>query len=219
MKDWFKTEDSWAVWIGLFVFALSLAVLAGVDLLGWGVDTHVWTDVSKGFKPVAAGAKYQKLPPGAVTTDPGLSGPLSLLFTYLFLLAVMSAGAAAMKLNLPRFIAGFTVIFWLSYLCLLLGHNVYIAATPNSRPRDISWSLGLTGEAGFIVALLAGLIIGNFFPGLALRLREATRPEWYIKTAIVILGGFLGVQAVGDPSLTQAILFRGFAAIVEAYLI
>src|SRR5207253_11159933 len=81
------------------------------------------------------------------------------------------------------------------------------------------WSLRLTGEAGFILALLAGLVLGNFFPRAVSFLQEATRPEWYIKTAIVILGASLGVQAAGAKGLATAILFRGLAAIVEAYLI
>src|SRR5213076_863599 len=75
------------------------------------------------------------------------------------------------------------------------------------------------GEAGFIVALAAGLAIGNFLPGAARWLGEATRPEWYVKIAIVVLGGALGVQAAGARGLATAVLFRGFAAIVEAYLI
>ena len=83
----------------------------------------------------------------------------------------------------------------------------------------ISWSLGLTGEAGFIVALLAGLAVGNFLPGLAGWLKEAARPEWFIKTAIVILGASLGVKAAGATGLVSAIMFRGLAAIIEAYLI
>ncbi|HLJ97265.1 MAG TPA: putative sulfate exporter family transporter [Gemmataceae bacterium] len=96
----------------------------------------------------------------------------------------------------------------------------YIAATPNKLTQfGIAWSLGLTGEAGYVVALLAGLLIGNGFPPAAAWLKEATRPEWYIKTAIIILGATLGVQAAGAAGLTRAILFRGLAAIIEAYLI
>ncbi|HEV3255746.1 MAG TPA: putative sulfate exporter family transporter [Gemmataceae bacterium] len=222
MRDAFKTEDWWAVWIGLFVFALSLVTLAGVDLLGWGIDTRVWTGVatvSEGLAPVARAEAYAKLPAGTFSPYRAMPGTVSLVLTYVFLLAVLSVGAVAMGLDLRRFAAGFTVIFWASYLCWLVGSNVYIAATPNKRPEGVSWSLGLTGEAGYIVALLAGLIVGNFFPAVTAWLKEATRPEWYIKTAIVILGGSLGVQAMGDPRLTQAILFRGFAAIIEAYLI
>ena len=55
----------------------------------------------------------------------------------------------------------------------------------------------LTGEAGFVVALIVGLIIGNFFTGFADTLKEAIRPELYIKTAIVIMGAGLGVKAAG----------------------
>src|SRR5438477_3751727 len=83
----------------------------------------------------------------------------------------------------------------------------------------ISWSLKLTNEGGFILALLAGLIVGNFFPGFAAWMKEAVRPELYIKTAIVLLGGFLGITAATPPGLGTSVLFRGLAAIVEAYLI
>jgi len=221
MRDAFKTEDWWAVWVGLFVFALSLAILGGVDLLGWAVDTRIWKQlgsVQEGMAPVASADDYKAVPQGTFSPYRQLPGVVSLLLTYAFLLVVLSTGAGAMALDARRFAAGFTVIFWASYLCWLVGNTYHIAATP-PKLAEGDWSLRLTGEAGFIVALLAGLVIGNFFPRATGWLREATRPEWYIKTAIVILGGFLGVKAVGDPRLTQAILFRGFAAIIEAYLI
>jgi uncharacterized membrane protein YadS len=63
------------------------------------------------------------------------------------------------------------------------------------------------------------LIIGNFFPRFAGLLKEATRPELYIKTAIVILGALLGLKAAGSLGLASAVLFRGLCAIIEAYLI
>jgi uncharacterized membrane protein YadS len=219
MKGWLRTEDGLAVCIGLVVFALSLGVLGGVDLLGWGFEARVWSDPAKSLAPVSVGKSYKDLPADVPRTYKDLPGPVALLCTYLFLLALMSAGAALLGFNLSRFAVAFTVVFWASALCWLAGHYVYIAATPNDRPPGVSWSLGLTGEAGFIVALLAGLVVGNFFPAAANALKEATRPEWYIKTAIVILGASLGVQALGNQALTRAILFRGFAAIVEAYLI
>ncbi len=50
-------------------------------------------------------------------------------------------------------------------------------------------------------------------------MEAATRPELYIKTAIVILGAVLGVKAAGALGLASAVLFRGLCAIVEAYLI
>ena len=47
------SEDWLAVCIGLFIFVLSLGVFAGVDLLGFGITTGIWTDISKALKPVA----------------------------------------------------------------------------------------------------------------------------------------------------------------------
>ena len=69
------------------------------------------------------------------------------------------------------------------------------------------------------MALIVGLIIGNFFPRVAESMKEAIRPELYIKTAIVILGGFLGVTAAEQLGLATSVMFRGLCAIVEAYLI
>jgi hypothetical protein len=40
------SEDWLAVWIGLLIFVLALAGLAGIDLLGWVVTTSVWTDAT-----------------------------------------------------------------------------------------------------------------------------------------------------------------------------
>jgi len=202
-----NNEDWWALWIGLFVFLLSLGPLVGKDLLGFGVATSVWIALGKAMAPVSKAYA-------------GLGGLGALILTYLFMLVIMSVGAKALKFNTKEFALGFTVIFWVSYVCWLIGNYAYIAVTPNQRAAfKLSWSLGLTGEAGFVVALLVGLIVGNFFPGIATFLKEATRPEWYIKTAIVILGAFLGVQAAGATGLAKAVMFRGFAAIVEAYLI
>ena len=108
----------------------------------------------------------------------------------------------------------------MSPLSLLLGHYAYIAQTPDKRPATgISWSLGLTGEAGYLVALLAGLFVANVLPSVAVRLKPAARPEWFIKTAIVLLGAGLGVKAAGAAGLVTSIMFRGLAAIIEAYLI
>ncbi len=202
------SEDWLAVWIGLFFFILSLGIFIGADILGWGVTTAVWTDLSKALKPVSAAYA-------------GLGGVGSLLVTYLLLTVIMTVGAVALKADIRKFIIGFTAVFWISYLCWIIGSFANIAATtpPDYQKFGITWSLKLTPEAGFIVALLAGLIAGNFFPGFVESIKEAVRPEWYIKTAIVILGGFLGVTAAEKLGLASAVMFRGLCAIVEAYLI
>lgn len=245
------SEDWLALWLGLFIFVLSLGVFGGVDILGWGISTKEWTDSSKATQAVSkeyqgvkgeitkidsqkvtlkkadgkeetitvkedtsslkAGDKYEKK---------GISGPVALVMTYLFMLIVMCVGAKCINADIGKFAAGFTIIFWLSYLCWFLGHFAYIAATKDKLEAfKIPWSLSLTGESGFIIALIAGLVIGNFFPGLAGKLKEAARPELYIKTAIVIMGALLGLKAAQSFSLASNIMFRGLCAIVEAYLI
>jgi len=204
----FKSEDWWAVWIGLFIFVLSLGVMVGVDLLGWGFKVNMWVDPAKILAPISK--NYAALP-----------GWASLILTYAAFTIILSVGVKALGGDVGKFIYGFTIIFFLTYICVALGSFANIAA---NSPKDIekfglTWSLKLTGESGLIIALLAGLFIGNFFPAFAESLKEATRPEWYIKTAIVILGALVGVKAAGALGLASAVMFRGLCAIVEAYLI
>jgi uncharacterized membrane protein YadS len=204
----FKTEDWWAVWIGMFIFVLSLLYLAGADVLGWVGRPMIWKDFSKSFGPISP--KYS-----------GLSGIGSVIVTYIVFLVILTIGAKAIGFKIGKFIYGFTVIFWLTIICVVLGNYANIAA---NSPGDIkkfglTWSLKLTGESGLIIALLVGLFISNFMPRFAESLKEAARPEWYIKTAIVILGAGIGVKAVGAMGLATAVMFRGLCAIIEAYLI
>lgn len=201
------SEDWLAVYTGLFIFVLSLAIFFGADVLGWVITTSVWMNVTKALGP--ASKAYA-----------GLHPLLSLGATWLFLLVVLGVGARALGADVKRFAKGFTGVFFLSYLCWIAGSWAYIAATPDKLKNfGIGWSLNLTAEAGFIVALIVGLIIGNFFPRVAEAMKEAIRPELYIKTAIVILGGFLGVTAAEQLGLATSVMFRGLCAIVEAYLI
>jgi len=207
VRSWFNSEDWFSVWLGFAVVLIALPTAAGVDLLGWVASPQVWVSPGNAVQPVSP--NYAALP-----------GLVSLLFTYLLLLGLVGACAAIRKINLAAFIPGFTVIFWLSAGSLILGHYAYIAQTPNKRAEmGITWSLGLTGEAGFLIALLLGLFVGNVLPSVADRLRLAARSEWFIKTAIVLLGAGLGIKAAGASGLVTSIMFRGLAAIIEAYLI
>jgi uncharacterized membrane protein YadS len=201
------TEDWLAVYLGLFVFALSLVTFTGVDLLGWAVTTPVWTSLSKSLAP--ASKAYSFVP-----------GVVSLLATYLFVLTLVTLGARGIGLSAARFAKAFTAVFAAGYLCWIAGSWAYIAATPDKRAGfGIAWSLNLTNEAGYIVALIAGLAVGNFFPRAAAGMKDAIRPELYIKTGIVILGGFLGVTAAEQMALATSMMFHGLCAIVAAYLI
>ncbi len=202
------SEDWLSVWIGLLVFVLSFGLLAGTDLLGWVVTTSVWADFGKALAP-------------ATKTYASLGGAGSLIATFVAMLAVMTVGAMALKADVGRFALGFIVVFSLSYLAWIIGSWAHFAVnTPSDMQKfGIGWSLKLTAEGGFIVALLVGLFVGNFMPGLAEWMKEAVRPELYIKTAIVILGGFLGITAAEKLSLATSLMFLGLAAIVVAYLI
>src|SRR5205823_1588899 len=150
------TEDWLAVVIGLLVFVLSLGVLGGADILGWVVTTSVWTDLSKALAPVSKAYA-------------GIGGVGALLITYLALLVVMTLGAAALRTDVKRFALGFTAVFWLSYACWIIGSwaNFAVNTPADMQKFGISWSLKLTSEGGFIVALLGGLFVGNFLPGFA----------------------------------------------------
>ncbi len=201
------SEDELALGIGLFVFALSLAMFWGSDLLGWAITTNVWTHLSTALTPISKA--YAKVP-----------ALLSFLLTYGALATVLTAGSLLMGFNASRFFRTFTIVFLISYAAWIVGNWAYIAATPDKlKPLGISWSLNLTNEAGYIVALIFGLLIGNLMPGFAAWLKEALRSELYVKTAVVILGGFLGITAAEQLRLATSVMFRGLCAIVEAYLI
>jgi uncharacterized membrane protein YadS len=200
------SEDWLAVAIGLAVFALSLGAVVGLDLLGWAAAPKAWIDIDKAVQPAGASP---------------LGGVLALILTYGFVLVLMLLGAAALGANAVRFAVSFTIIYWLAYLCWVLGNFAYIAVT---TPADmekfgIGWSLRLTGESGYLIALILGLFIANGLPGFARWLSDAARPELFIKTAIVILGGTLGIKAAEQLGLASSVMFRGLAAIIEAYLI
>ncbi len=207
MKAARLSEDWLSLYLGLLLFFASLGLLAGTDLLGWAVRTSIWTDLSQALGTVSK--TYATIP-----------GPLALVLTWAFLTVLMGVGAKLLGADVKQFVKGFSAVFFISYACWILGSYARIAATPNELGKfGIRWSLNLTAEAGFIVALVAGLLFGNFAPRLAESWREAVRPELYVKTAIVILGGALGVNAAEQLRLATAVMVQGLCAIVVAYLI
>jgi uncharacterized membrane protein YadS len=201
-------EDWLAFAIGLLVFALALFSISGTDLLGWAVNTSVYIDVTGALAPIAKGYGW-------------LGGVGALLATYVALLVVLGAGVATLGADVRKFAVAFTAVFAIAYASWILGSYAHIAAVSPAEQHKfgIGWSLKLTNEGGYIVALIAGLVIANFLPGFANWLKEAIRPELYIKIAIVILGATVAVTAAGRLNLASSLLLRGAAAIVEAYLI
>lgn len=200
-------EDWLALWIGCGLFLLALAPVAGADLLGWVVSTSVWTDITKALGPV--GKRWA-----------GAPGIVYAAATFLLLAVVLSAGAAALGARVRAFAVSFTAIFGLSYAAWIAGSQAHIAATPDKMANfGIGWSLNLTSEAGFILALLLGLVLANFFPRIAAAMQPAVRPELYVKIAIVLMGGYLGITAGEQLGLATTVMVRGLCAIIEAYLI
>ncbi|MGB6542907.1 MAG: putative sulfate exporter family transporter [Xanthobacteraceae bacterium] len=201
-------EDWLAVFLGLFIFVLALAALVHVDLIGWAVTTSVWGNFGQALK--ATSKDYA-----------ALGGIGALIATYVALLLVLSAGAAALRSDVKRFALAFTAVFWIAYASWIIGNFAHFAAvTPAEQQKfGINWSLKLTNEGGYIFALIAALIIANFLPRFGEAIKDAVRPELYIKVAIVILGGFFAVTAAGKLNLASSLILRGVAAIVEAYLI
>ena len=205
-KKWL-TEDKLALILGLFLFGLSMFNFGGVDPLGWAVKINVWTDASKIFSSAT----------GAYKDMPGLA---SLILTWIFVTGMLAFGVKALGGDPKRFMTSFSLVFFISYFCFALGNYATIAATPDQLKKyNLTWAMGLTGEAGFIIALVAGILIGNFMPGLASKLKDALKPEMFVKIAIVILGAELGVKSVDALGLASSVIFRGLCAIVEAYLI
>jgi uncharacterized membrane protein YadS len=84
---------------------------------------------------------------------------------------------------------------------------------------SLSWGLQLGGGFSYMLALAVGLIIGNLFRGLAGFLREAAKPEWFIKTAIVYLGIKLGLMSMKATGFAVELALAGAAATFVAYLL
>jgi uncharacterized membrane protein YadS len=211
-KKWYSgmlsTEDWWAVWIGLLIVGLGLFSLAGTDLVGWVASPAKWGgSVPAGDGIVVKGEFWQFLTPVG-----------SFIVTYIIFTVLVTIGAACMKWNLSRFLAGWTIIYLLTWACWYIGHNAHLAAMSNKLDDfDIEWSLNMGGGASYLLALVVGLLIGNFAQGLARFLKDAAKPEWFIKTAIVFLGVKLGVKSMEAGGYAFDVAITGAAATVVAY--
>lgn len=210
-RKWYSgmltTEDWWAVWIGLFMVALGLFSLVGLDLTGWVAAPNKWVDPSKGVK--VAGKAWAFLTPIG-----------SLIVSYIIFTILVTIGAACMKWNLKKFIAAWTSIYVITWLCWYFGHHAHIAAMSTQLKKyDITWSLNMGGGGSYLLALIVGLIIGNFFKGFANFLKDAAKPEWFIKTAIVFLGVKLGEKSMEAGGYAFELAVTGAAATIVAYML
>ncbi|MCP4677951.1 MAG: putative sulfate exporter family transporter [Deltaproteobacteria bacterium] len=203
-------EDYWAVWLGFIFFILGLLSVTGVDLVGWVAYPSKWAGLDgmlKSVKPL--GKSYAGL---------GMFG--SILVTYVAFSIPTALGAYAMKWNVKKFFGGWTCIFFITYIVWIIGHHAFFAADATNKAKyGLEYSLSLGGGGSFILALIVGLIIGNFFKGFAKYLSEAAKPEWFIKTAIVFLGVKVGYMAIKASGFVLELALAGAAATIVAYLI
>jgi uncharacterized membrane protein YadS len=127
----FRTEDYWAVWLGLGIILGSLALYATghAPLLGRLAvkQPSGWTSLAPVFEHLSSSWRWY-------------------LLLYLAFLGVFTATIAVMGLRVSRFIPGFTVIFAASVLILLLSGS--------RTARDYNLEAPL-------LALLLGLAAGN----------------------------------------------------------
>ncbi len=203
-------EDWWSVWLGFLFFFLGLASVFGIDLVGWVAYPSKWS----GFENLFTSVK----PLGKGYSVLGMFG--SIIVTYLSFAIPTAIGAFFMGWNVKRFVIGWAIIFFLTYLVWIVGHNAFFAANEIERAKyGVAFSLSLGGGASFILALIIGLVIGNFFKGFAAFLSEAAKPEWFIKTAIVFLGVKVGYMAMKASGFVFELALAGAAATIVAYLI
>jgi len=169
-----KREDTWAIIIGIgLILATTLAFFA--HALGifqtMAVGFAAWTDFGKAMGDV--GAKL---------------GGIVLL--YLFFLVVFGLAVRVMGVNVPHFIAGFTVLYILSVVITLFGINN-------------SWKNWMEGP---LLALAVGIILGNLIK-LPDWFRASLKTEFYVKTGIVLMGAILPftiILAAGPLAIMQA---------------
>jgi uncharacterized membrane protein YadS len=203
-------EDWWAVWLGLTFFFLGLLSITGVDLVGWIAYPSKWVGLDGMLKSVK--------PLGKGYADLGMFG--SILVSYIMFTIPTCIGAHFMRWNIKKFFLGWTLIFFMTYATWIIGHHAFFAADETNRAKyGLDMSLSLGGGASFILALIVGLIIGNFVKPLAKFLSTAAKPEWFIKTAIVFLGVKVGYMAMKASGWVFELALAGAAATIVAYLI
>lgn len=216
-----SNEDWWAVWLGLIMFLAGMMTIWGIDIVGWMSKTKTWE-----FTNLIDDFTWAKLVNPAGKSYAEISPLLSLFTTYVVFTTLTCIGAWFQKLDVKKFFLSFTIIFILTWLCWIIGHEAHfkaIDATVKGKNEfqffGLSWGLQLGGGFSYMLALAVGLIIGNAFKGFAAYLKEAAKPEWFIKTAIVYLGIKLGLMSMQSTGYVVELALAGAAAVFVAYLL
>lgn len=176
-KRKFSLSEDWlAVFIGGFIIVLFL-LLAALDVITiFQLPTYKWETGGDLLSNVLS-----------------LHNLLLIAQIYGIILTLATAGVFAQGGDARKFILGFSFVYALGVVSLILAGNK---------------TINYYGLEYVIFALLIGLIIGNVFT-LPSWLKEAARSEFFIKTGLVILGSgilFNDIIQAGAPGILQAII-------------
>ncbi|WP_307399457.1 YeiH family protein [Desulfofundulus luciae] len=156
-SDLWKKEDYWAIWMGLgVVLAALIFFYAGSSIKSIAVAPPTWVDFSEVSKHFAA--KW-----------------IWYVGLYVLFIALFTISSAVMGFKAGEFIPGFTILFIISTIILVVG-SWKTAIDLNLEPP--------------LLALLLGMIVSNAFK-LPKWLDTTFRTEFYVKTGIVLLGATL----------------------------
>jgi uncharacterized membrane protein YadS len=163
--DWsslYRKEDWWALWLGLALFLYAyLGLYLYKDALGWVPKWATWTDIAR---PVLV--PNEKLVLG--------SPWVNLLVTWLVLMFLLGGPARLIGVKFSDWVKGFSVIYWVFWAsAIVVGYKPIADA--------------VTTEFALTLALVAGFVMGNL-PRVPRWLVDSARGEWFVKTAIVLLG-------------------------------
>ncbi|XHN45714.1 hypothetical protein O1Q81_01758 [Lonepinella sp. MS14436] len=174
---WFRKEDGWAIIISLgFLFVASLFYLIGLNsiLPYFAVSVPSWVNMEQLVDKLPA-----KIP--------------AFLLLYFLLAGSLTLGAKQLGYNSKTFLKGFSLLYVLAVLILIISANKTLK----------SWQLESP-----LVALFIGLMLGNFLK-LPQWFQEALRTEYYVKTGIILMGAtlpFTIILKAGGAAIGQALI-------------